>query len=84
MACCLATIATLSGCATYNSIETAGRGDNLLYSGIRLDSCALTENSVCLKKFNTAPPRYPLIDLPASLVLDTVLLPYTLFHYVLD
>jgi uncharacterized protein YceK len=73
---------TLPGCATYNSVETADRGDNLIFSGTRLDSCALTDNQVCLKTFNVAPSRYPLLDLPGSIVLDIVLLPYTLLYPV--
>lgn len=74
---------TLSGCATYTSVETAQRGERLLFSGTRLDSCALTDNQVCLKTFNTKPPQYPLLDLPASFILDTILLPYTLLHPLL-
>ena len=49
-----------------------------MYSGTRLDYSAVTENREGLGKFKAEAPRYPLLDIPFSVVLDTVLLPVTL------
>jgi len=67
----------LSGCATFKSLNA----DVLLtqrifiYSGTRLDWAALENDNVTIRKFNTTPPSYPLVDLPFSFAMDSVFLP---------
>lgn len=67
----------LSGCATFKSLDAhlplAQR--MFIFSGTRLDWAALAKNDVALRKFKVAPPRYPLVDLPLSFALDSMLLP---------
>lgn len=70
-------IIVLSGCATFKSLDAdvplARR--IFIYSGTRLDWAALENNHVAVRKFNTAPPSLPLVDLPFSFALDTLFLP---------
>ncbi len=67
----------LTGCATFKSLDAdvplAQR--IFIYSGTRLDWAALENNDVAIRKFNTAPPSLPLVDLPFSFALDTLFLP---------
>lgn len=74
-----AAVFLFSGCATYKTISAAKYGSSspLIYSGARLDIHAISDNRYQLKKFGVAPPKYPLLDLPASFVLDTLILPMT-------
>jgi uncharacterized protein YceK len=46
-----------------------------IYSGTRLDWAAFENNAVALRKFNTAPPSLPLVDLPFSFAFDSLFLP---------
>ncbi len=67
----------LSGCATFKSLDAdvplAQR--IFIYSGTRLDWAALENNAVAIRKFNTAPPSMPLVDLPFSFAFDSLFLP---------
>lgn len=67
----------LSGCATFKSLdaEVPLFERVFVYSGTRLDWAALKDNDLVIRKFNTAPPRYPLVDLPFSFALDSLFLP---------
>lgn len=67
-----------NGCSTYKTINNAGMDNPKVYSGTRLNIHALTGNQAAIKKFNVSPVQCPLIDLPASFVADTVLLPLTM------
>ena len=69
----------LTGCATYKTISAAKYGSSSprIYSGTRLDIHAISDNHYELKKFGVAPPKYPLLDLPASFAFDTLILPLT-------
>ena len=69
----------LSGCATYKTVSAAKYGSSSprIYSGTRLDIHAISDNRYELKKYGVAPPKYPLLDLPASFALDTLILPLT-------
>jgi len=69
----------LSGCATYKTISVAKYGSSSprIYSGTRLDIHAISDNHYELKKFGVAPPKYPMLDLPVSFALDTLILPMT-------
>ena len=65
----------LTGCATARTLDAAQAGAPVVYSGTRLDLYAL-EGGCCAKdRFGAEAPRHPGLDLPASALLDTVLLP---------
>ena len=66
-----------SGCATYRTISTAEQGSPKVFSGARLDVSAILGDEFALRKFKADPPRYPLVDLPFSIALDTAILPLT-------
>ncbi len=67
----------LSGCATFKSLdaEVPLFERIFVYSGTRLDWAALEHDAVTIRKFNTTPPGYPLVDLPFSFALDSLFLP---------
>ncbi|MDE1166748.1 MAG: YceK/YidQ family lipoprotein [Pseudomonas sp.] len=68
----------LGGCATISTLDANKPGAPIVYSGARLDWYAI-EGGCCPKdKFGTEPPAYPYVDLPASTLLDTLLLPLSL------
>ena len=66
-----------SGCSTYRTLETATPDSPILFSGTRMNINAIQKNSLGLRQFNTRPPRYPWLDLPASLMLDIIMLTVT-------
>ncbi len=74
----LVLIPTISGCATGISLSTAeketrcGSDCNVprIYSGVAVDVCGLTADNLAL---------FALVDLPLSLVADTIVLPYTIY-----
>ena len=66
-----------SGCSTYRTLETATPGSPILFSGTRMNINAIRHDHVALKKFNTSPPKYPWLDLPASLLMDVIMLTVT-------
>jgi len=71
-------ILTLSGCGTIRMMPSVGRARApKIYSGARLDLHAISGSERRLKAFGAAPPEYPLIDLPFSILLDTLILPVT-------
>ncbi len=65
----------LQGCATYRTISEAKPGSPKIYSGTRLDVNAIQGHEQALLKFKTDPPQNPALDLPFSILLDTILLP---------
>lgn len=68
---------SLSGCATVATLDAAKPGAPLVYAGTRLDLYALQGGCCALERFGAEAPRYPGLDLPASLLLDTLLLPFS-------
>ena len=66
-----------TSCATYRTISTAEQGSPKVFSGTRLDVSAIRGDEIALRKFKTAPPRYPLVDLPFSIGFDMAILPLT-------
>lgn len=70
-------VVSSSGCATYSTISNAKHGSAKMFSGMRLDTRAIAGETTKTKKFNVAPPRYPLFDLPFSVMADLVLFPMT-------
>lgn len=71
----LAGTCLLQGCATYSTISEAKPGSPKIYSGTRLDLNAIQGKEHALLKFNTDPPKNPVLDLPFSLLFDTIMLP---------
>ena len=67
----------LTGCATYRTISEAAPGSPKVFSGTRLDINAIRGDEVGIRKFKVAPPPYPMVDLPFSLLLDTFIIPLT-------
>lgn len=67
-----------SGCASYRTVTTAEAGTAKVYSGTRLNLHAALERPIPAQKFKAEPPAHPLLDLPFSLLLDTLILPVTL------
>jgi uncharacterized protein YceK len=66
-----------TGCATYRTISEAAPGSPKVFSGTRLDINAIKDNEIGVRKFKVAPPPYPLVDLPFSLLLDALIFPLT-------
>ena len=65
----------LPGCASVRTADAAKQGAPLIYSGTRLDWYSLNDGCCPLQRFGALPPSYAALDLPASLLLDTLLLP---------
>ena len=74
----LALVVLLPGCATVRTLDAAKPGAPLVYAGTRLDWYALHGGCCAQERFGTEAPRHPRLDLPASLLLDTLLLPLAL------
>jgi uncharacterized protein YceK len=64
-----------SGCASVRTLDAAKPGAPLVYSGTRLDLYALQGGCCAMDRFGAEAPGYPGLDLPGSLLLDTLLLP---------
>ncbi|SEM95222.1 Uncharacterized conserved protein YceK [Pseudomonas sp. ok272] len=65
----------LGGCATVRTLDAAKPGAPVVYSGMRLDLYALDGGCCAKDHFGAEAPSYPGLDLPASALLDTLLLP---------
>ena len=63
------------GCASVRTLDAAKPGAPVVYSGTRLDLYALQGGCCAHERFGAEAPRYPGVDLPASALLDTVVLP---------
>ncbi|MBD1553107.1 YceK/YidQ family lipoprotein [Pseudomonas typographi] len=74
---CLA-LALLTGCASLRTLDAAKPGAPLVYSGTRLDWYALQGGCCAKDRFGAQAPAWPQLDLPASAVFDTVVLPLAL------
>jgi uncharacterized protein YceK len=71
-------VAALGGCATVSSLDAAKPGAPVVYAGTRLDMYALQGGCCAEDRFGTSAPAHPGLDLPASALLDTLLLPLSL------
>ncbi|WP_312598482.1 YceK/YidQ family lipoprotein [Stutzerimonas nitrititolerans] len=69
-------ILLLSGCATVRTLDAAKPGAPIIYSGTRLDWYSLNDGCCPQERFGTTAPKHAALDLPASLLLDTLLLPF--------
>ena len=67
-----------SGCATTRTLDAAKLGAPVVYAGTRLDLYALQGGCCARDRFGAEAPKYPGVDLPASALLDTLLLPLSL------
>lgn len=65
----------IGGCASVRTLNAAQPGAPIVYSGTRLDMYALQGGCCAKDRFGAEAPRYPGLDLPASALLDTVVLP---------
>lgn len=74
----LALLLLCSGCATVRTLDAAQPGAPVVYAGTRLDLYALKGGCCAQERFGTEAPQYPGLDLPASALLDTLLLPLSL------
>ncbi|KJU80510.1 YceK/YidQ family lipoprotein [Pseudomonas chengduensis] len=69
---------SLTGCATVRILDAAKPNAPVVYAGTRLDWYAINGGCCPLDRFGAEAPRYPGLDLPASALLDTLLLPFSL------
>ncbi|NVZ95650.1 YceK/YidQ family lipoprotein [Pseudomonas sp. D6002] len=65
----------LTGCATARTLDAAQPGAPVVYAGTRLDMYAIQGGCCAMDRFVAEAPSYPHVDLPASALLDTLLLP---------
>ena len=74
----LVALTLLSGCATVRTLDANKPGAPVVYAGTRLDLYVM--NGGCCPKdhFGAETPGYPGLDLPGSMLLDTLLLPLSL------
>ena len=68
----------LAGCATVRTLDAAKPGAPVVYAGTRLDLYAMNGGCCAMDRFGAQAPSYPGVDLPASALLDTLLLPLSL------
>ncbi|MCY1268144.1 hypothetical protein D9M68_316190 [compost metagenome] len=76
LAAALLALALLQGCASVGTLNAAKPGAPIIYSGTRLDWYALNGGCCPMDRFGVEPPAYPALDLPASALTDTLLLPF--------
>jgi uncharacterized protein YceK len=60
------------------TLDAAKPGAPVVYAGTRLDWYTINGGCCPLDRFGAEAPRYPGLDLPASALLDTLLLPFSL------
>jgi uncharacterized protein YceK len=72
----------LSGCATARTLDAAQPGAPVVYAGTRLDVYAINGGCCAKDRFGAEAPSYPGVDLPASALLDTLLLPLSLLTVI--
>jgi len=72
----------LAGCATVRTLDAVKPGAPVVYAGTRLDLYALNGGCCAMDRFGAEAPSYPGVDLPASALLDTLLLPLSLLTVI--
>lgn len=70
--------AHLGGCATTRTLNAAKPGAPVVYAGTRLDWYSLNGGCCPMDHYGAEAPKYAGLDLPASALLDTLLLPLSL------
>ena len=68
----------LTGCATARTLDAAQPNAPVVYAGTRLDWYSLNGGCCPVERFGAEAPRHAALDLPASALLDTLLLPFSL------
>ncbi|MCY1530255.1 hypothetical protein D9M68_654350 [compost metagenome] len=76
--CFLLALGILSGCASVRTLDAAKPGAPVIYAGTRLDWYSLNGGCCPVDRFGAEAPKYAALDLPASALLDTLLLPFAL------
>ncbi len=74
----LSAVLSLSGCSTLRTLDAAKPGAPIIYSGTRLDWYSLHGGCCPVERFGARPPKHVALDLPLSVALDTLLLPFAL------
>ncbi|EJM34822.1 putative periplasmic lipoprotein [Pseudomonas sp. GM33] len=72
----------LTGCATVRTLDAAKPGAPVVYAGTRLDLYAMNGGCCAMDRFGAQAPSYPGVDLPASALLDTLLLPLSVLTVI--
>ncbi len=72
----LLALSQLGGCATLRTLDAAKPGAPIIYSGTRLDWYSLNGGCCPVERFGARAPRHAALDLPASAILDSLLLPF--------
>ena len=75
-------VVLLTGCATARTLDAAKPGAPVVYSGTRLDLYAMNGGCCAMDRFGAEAPSYPGVDLPGSVLLDTLLLPLSLLTVI--
>jgi len=68
----------VSGCATVRTLDANKPGAPVVYAGTRLDLYVINGGCCPKDRFGTEAPTYPRLDLPGSMLLDTLFLPLSL------
>ncbi|MGE8114798.1 YceK/YidQ family lipoprotein [Pseudomonas sp. NPDC086566] len=68
----------LGGCATVRTLDANKPGAPVVYAGTRLDMYAIKGGCCPMDRFGAEAPAYPRLDLPGSMLLDTLFLPLSL------
>ncbi|KAB5618620.1 YceK/YidQ family lipoprotein [Pseudomonas putida] len=68
-------LGSLSGCATVRTLDANQPGAPVVYAGTRLDLYVMNGGCCPEDRFGAKAPGYPALDLPGSMLLDTLLLP---------
>ncbi|MBV4452864.1 MULTISPECIES: YceK/YidQ family lipoprotein [Pseudomonas] len=72
----------LTGCATVRTLDAAQPNAPVVYAGTRLDLYAMNGGCCAKDRFGAEAPSYPGLDLPASALLDTLLLPLSVLTVI--
>nr|WP_313713917.1 YceK/YidQ family lipoprotein [Pseudomonas sp.] len=68
----------LGGCATVRTLDANKPGAPVVYAGTRLDMYVINGGCCPKDRFGAEAPAYPRLDLPGSMLLDTLFLPLSL------
>ncbi|MGE8500275.1 MAG: YceK/YidQ family lipoprotein [Pseudomonas sp.] len=76
--CLVLLVLSLTGCASVRTLDANKPGAPVVYAGTRLDWYSLQGGCCPVDRFGAEAPRLAWLDLPASALLDTLLLPLSL------
>lgn len=74
----LLALVLLGGCATVRTLDANNPGAPVVYAGTRLDLYVINGGCCPRDRYGAEAPAYPGLDLPGSMLLDTLLLPLSL------